>query len=113
MNRAGRYSEAVVLGPGKVVFTGTQLAFGAKEGDVRLAFDRLEKALNSVGAKLADTVMTHMYPLSSAAAESVRKVRFEFYDAKKPPASTLLVFEGLPSLDALLGMEVVTRAGQT
>ena len=50
---------------------------------------------------------------SNAAAESVRKVRFEFYDAKKPPASTLLVFEGLPSLDALLGMEVVTKAGQT
>jgi hypothetical protein len=73
----------------------------------------LEKALNSVGAKLSDTVMTHMYPLSSAAAECVRKVRFEFYDPKKPPASTLLVFEGLPSLDALLGMEVVTRAGQT
>jgi enamine deaminase RidA (YjgF/YER057c/UK114 family) len=109
----GRYSEAVILGPGKVVFTGTQLAFGAKEEDVRLAFGRLEKALNSVGAKLSDTVMTHMYPLSGAAAESVRKVRFEFYDAKKPPASTLLVFEGLPSLDALLWMELVTKAGQT
>ena len=26
----GRYSEAVILGPGKVVFTGTQLAFGER-----------------------------------------------------------------------------------
>lgn len=107
----GRYSESVILGPGKIVITGTQLAFGAKEEDVRLAFGRLEKALNSVGAKLSDTVMTHMYPLSSAAADAVRRVRFEFYDAKRPPASTLLVFEGLPSLDALLGMEVITKAG--
>lgn len=107
----GRYSNIVVVGPGKIVITGTQLAFGAGEDDIRLAFGRLEKALGGVGAKLADALMTHMYPLSGAAAEAVRKVRFEFYDAKMPPASTLLVFEGLPSLDALLGMEVITKAG--
>jgi len=108
----GRYSEAVVVGPGKIVFSGTQLAFGATEQDVRLAFGRLEKALNTVGAKLSDALVTHLYPLSGSASEAVRKVRFEFYDSKKPPASTLLVFEGLPSLDALLGMEVFTKAGQ-
>jgi enamine deaminase RidA (YjgF/YER057c/UK114 family) len=108
----GRYSDAVVVGPGKIVISGTQLAFGAREQDVKLAFDRLEKALNSVGAKLSDTLVTHLYPLSGTASEAVRKVRFEFYDRKKPPASTLLTFEGLPSLDALLGLEVVTSAGQ-
>lgn len=106
----GRYSDVVIVGPGKIVMTGTQLAFGAKDEDVRLAFGRLEKALTAVGAKLSDALMTRLYPLSNSAAESVRKVRWEFYDAKKPPASTLLVFEGLPSLDALLGMEVVTKS---
>ena len=79
---------------------------------MRLAFGRLEKALNTVGAKLSDALVTHLYPLSGSASEAVRKVRFEFYDSKKPPASTLLVFEGLPSLDALLGMEVLEKAGQ-
>jgi enamine deaminase RidA (YjgF/YER057c/UK114 family) len=105
--REGRYSDVAVVGPGKLVLSGTQLAFGGSEADIRLAFGRLEKAMNPVGGKLSDVVSTRFYPLTSAAAEATRKVRFEFYDAKKPPASTLLIFEGLPSLDALLGLEVV------
>jgi enamine deaminase RidA (YjgF/YER057c/UK114 family) len=36
-----------------------------------------------------------------------RKVRFEFFDTAKPPASTALVFEGLPSMDASLGIELI------
>jgi enamine deaminase RidA (YjgF/YER057c/UK114 family) len=106
----GRYSDVAVIGPGKIVITGTQLSFGAGEEDVRLAFGRLEKALTSVGARLSDALVTKLYPLSNTAANNVRKIRWEFYDAKQPPASTLLLFEGLPSLDALLGMEVITIA---
>ena len=105
--REGRYSDVAVVGPGKLVLSGTQLAFGGSEADIRLAFGRLEKAMNPVGGKLSDVVLTRFYPLTSAAAEATRKVRFEFYDAKQPPASTLLIFEGLPSLDAMLGVEVV------
>ena len=40
-------------------------------------------------------------------AAKVRAIRFEFYDKSKPPASTLLLFEGLPSLDASFGVDVV------
>ena len=93
---------------GKLMITGTQLAFGSKEEDIRLAFGRLEKALNP--AKLSDSLAAGLYPLSASVAEAARKVRWEFFNEKKPPASTLLVFEGLPSLDALFGVEVVTRA---
>jgi enamine deaminase RidA (YjgF/YER057c/UK114 family) len=107
---AGRYSNVAIVPPGKVVISGTQLAFGTREEDLRLAFGRLEKALGSVGGKLSDAIITRMYPLSSATAEAARKIRFEFYDAKQPPASTLLVFEGLPSLDASFGVEVVALA---
>jgi enamine deaminase RidA (YjgF/YER057c/UK114 family) len=97
----------VLVGPGKIVISGTQLAFGSGEEDVRLAFGRLEKAITPAGGKLADVVLARLYPLTSAAAESTRKVRFEFSDAKQPPATTMLVFEGLPSLDAAFGIEVI------
>jgi enamine deaminase RidA (YjgF/YER057c/UK114 family) len=106
----GRYSDVAIVPPGKIIISGSQLAFGSREEDLRLAFGRLEKALGSVGGKLSDAIITRMYPLTSAAADTARKIRFEFYDAKKPPASTLLVFEGLPSLDASFGIEVVSFA---
>ena len=81
---------------------------------MRLAFGRLEKALNSVGAKLSETVMTHMYPLSSAAAECrakgpVRILRCEEAAREHAPR----VRGACLRLDALFGMEVVTKAGQT
>jgi hypothetical protein len=34
-------------------------------------------------------------------------VRAGYYSATNPPASTLLPFEGLPSLDASFGVDVV------
>ena len=106
----GRYSDVAVVPPGKIIISGSQLAFGSREEDLRLAFDRLEKALGSVGGKLSDAIITRMYPLTSATADTARKIRFEFYDAKRPPASTLLVFEGLPSMDASFGIEVISFA---
>lgn len=103
----GRYSNIALVPPGKVVISGTQLAFGTRDEDLRLAFGRLEKALGTVGGKLSDVILTRMYPLTTKTAEAARKIRFEFYDAKRPPASTLLVFEGLPSIDASFGVEVI------
>jgi hypothetical protein len=40
-------------------------------------------------------------------ADKVRALRFEFYDQTRPPASTMLPFEGLPSLDASFAIDVV------
>jgi enamine deaminase RidA (YjgF/YER057c/UK114 family) len=106
--KENRYSDAVILPPGRIVISGTQLAFGSGEEDVRLAFGRLEKAITPAGGKLSDVVVARLYPLTSAAAEATRKVRFEFSDPKQPPATTMLVFEGLPSLDAAFGVEVIS-----
>jgi enamine deaminase RidA (YjgF/YER057c/UK114 family) len=51
--------------------------------------------------------MSHVYVLSRPATDAFRKLRFQFLDKNKPPAGTLLPFEGLPSADASLGIEVV------
>jgi hypothetical protein len=51
--------------------------------------------------------MSHIYPLSSGLSERIRAIRFEFYDKSRPPASTMLPFEGLPSLDASFAVDVI------
>ena len=95
---------------GRLAISGTQLAFGSGEEDSRLAFQRLDKALTPLGAKIADTVWAQFYPLSSKAVGSIRKVEFEFFDKNKAAINKPLVFEGLPSMDAQFGLEVVTTA---
>ena len=80
---------------GKIVITGTQLAFGSGEEDSRLAFQRLEKALTPVGGKLTDTVWVQFYPLSGKAAESIRKVQFDFFDKKKAPGKQAISIRGV------------------
>jgi enamine deaminase RidA (YjgF/YER057c/UK114 family) len=92
---------------GRLVISGTQLAFGSTEEDSRLAFQRLDKALTPLGASIADTVWAQFYPLSSKAVGSIRKVEFEFFDKKRAAINKPLVFEGLPSMDAQFGLEVV------
>ncbi len=100
-------SEAVLVNTRRLAITGTQLAFGNTEHDVRLAFQRLGKTLEQVRASYVNLVMASVYTLSPSSAHLVRKVGSEFYSSAHPPASTVLAFEGLPSLDASFAFEVV------
>jgi len=101
------YSQVALVGARQVVFSGGRLAFRFQADDVRLAFQRLGRDLAQKGASLKNVAMASVYPLSDAVADLVRKVRFEFYDKDRPPASTMLPFEGLPGLDASLVLEAV------
>ncbi len=104
---AGKYSQVAMIGPGKVALTGTQVGYRFQDEDVRLAFGRLGKALESVGGSFKNVAMTHVYPLNRGTADRIRKIRFEFCDPAMPPASTLLLFEGLPGLDAAFAIDVI------
>ena len=101
------YSQTALVGPGRVVISGTQMGFGTREADIRLAFDRLGKSLEAAQVGYKDVVFTRVYPVSEAATERFRSVRFNYLDKARPPASTLLPFEGLPSLDASFALEVI------
>jgi enamine deaminase RidA (YjgF/YER057c/UK114 family) len=105
--QAGKYSQMALVGPVKVALTGTQVGFRFQDEDVRLAFGRLGKALDSVGGSFKNVAMTHVYPLNRGTADRIRKIRFEFCDSETPPASTLLLFEGLPGLDAAFAIDVI------
>lgn len=105
------YSQIALVSAPKLIFAGNQLAFRYQEDDARLAFQRLEKTLQASGSSLKQVVSLSAYPLSPQLAEMVRKVRFEFLDQARPPASTMLRVEGLPSMDASFGLEAVAVAG--
>jgi enamine deaminase RidA (YjgF/YER057c/UK114 family) len=101
------YSQIALVGAAKIVLSGTQMAFRDQEGDIRLAFERLRKALEPLGVTYKDVFWSSVYPLTRPIADSVRSIRFEFFDHAHPPASTLLLFEGLPSLDATVAVDVM------
>ncbi len=108
--KSPNYSQIAVVNAPRLAITGTQVAFGSQESDVRLAFGRLEKELAGVGASVKHVAWSSIYPLSNAMGDEVRKIRFEYYDAARPPACTLVPFEGLPSLDASFAVDAIAIA---
>jgi enamine deaminase RidA (YjgF/YER057c/UK114 family) len=110
LRQSPNYSQVALVGAPKLILAGTQLAFRYTEPDARLAFQRLDKSLAAAGTSLKNAVMVNSYPLSPQLSELIRKVRFDFLDATRPPASTMLPFEGLPGMEASFGLEVVAVA---
>jgi enamine deaminase RidA (YjgF/YER057c/UK114 family) len=100
-------SQVALVNSADVILTGTQASFGYQEADSRLAFDRLRKELQQAGASPADVAFVHYYPLSGRIAQQVRQLRTTFLSSDPPPASSLVVFEGLPSMDAGFALEAV------
>jgi enamine deaminase RidA (YjgF/YER057c/UK114 family) len=100
-------SQIALVAARQVVLTGTQVSFGYQEQDSRLAFGRVQKALEQAGAGYRDVAFAHYYPLSNGIANQVRKIRADVFDTSHPPAGSMLVFEGLPSMDAGFAMDVV------
>ncbi len=101
------HSQMALVGARKLALTGTQLAFGFQETDARLAFQRLGKSLEQTGASYNRVAVASVYPLSRSIADLVRKIRPEFCDRDRPPAGTMLPFQGLPSLDASFALDVI------
>jgi enamine deaminase RidA (YjgF/YER057c/UK114 family) len=100
-------SQIAQVASSKVVLSGTQVSFGYEEKDARLAFQRLGKSLEQAGVSLHDVAFAHFYPLAPGIATQIEKIRGDFFDPARPPASSLLLFEGLPSMNAGFAVDVV------
>lgn len=96
--------EAVTLGGGgtSLTLTGMQFAFGREENDLKMALQRLEKALKSADSELKNVSFVHVYSTSRSAGEAMLRML-------KAPAGTALVFEGLPSVDAAVAVDAAAR----
>jgi hypothetical protein len=98
---------AALVNSPKIVMTGIQMAFRASDGDLRLAFERVGKALEPLGVGAKDVFWTSTYPLTRPVEEKARALDTEFYNHA---SGTMLLFEGLPSLDATMAVDVMAAA---
>jgi enamine deaminase RidA (YjgF/YER057c/UK114 family) len=101
---------AALVNTPKIVLTGTQMAFRDTDADLRLAFERLGKALEPLSVTYKDVFWSSAYPLTRPVEEKVHAMQQEFFDHSQPPAGTMLLFEGLPSLDATMAMDVIAAS---
>lgn len=110
--KSPNFSQIALVSAPRLALSGTQSSYGYQDSDARLAFQRLVKALDQGGTSIHDVAMTHIYPLSVSLLEQVRRIRFEFLDKSRPPAATMLAFEGLPAMDAGFAIDVIALANK-
>jgi enamine deaminase RidA (YjgF/YER057c/UK114 family) len=94
--------------PAKLVFTGIQMAFQDRDQDLRLAYGRLGRALETMKAAYSDTLVMSVYSLNPATAKKAAALAPEFLGPSARPAGSTQVVEGLPSPDATVAIELVT-----
>jgi enamine deaminase RidA (YjgF/YER057c/UK114 family) len=93
-----------------IVLTGLQLSFGTYLDDADAALSHMAHDVEALHADIRHAVSVHAYSLNAAAVSALQKTMPKF----NLPSSTLTVqpVEGLPSLDAALGMEAVLSPEQ-
>jgi enamine deaminase RidA (YjgF/YER057c/UK114 family) len=96
--------------PAKLVFTGIQMAFQDRDQDLRLAYGRLGRALETMKAAYAGTLVLNVYSLNPATAAKAAALAPEFLGPAVHPVSSSQIVEGLPSLDATVAIELVAAA---
>jgi enamine deaminase RidA (YjgF/YER057c/UK114 family) len=95
---------SVVTSP-QLVFTGLQLSFGTYLADADSALTRLSRDVEPLHTEIRNAVSVNAFSLNPAATSALQKTISKFNLA--PRTLTIQPVEGLPSLDAALGMEAV------
>ncbi len=105
-----RLRISLAQGP-HLVLTGLQLSFGTYLDDADSALSRMAHDAEALHADIRQAVSINAFSLNNAAVSALQKTMPKF----NLPSSTLTVqpVEGLPSLDAALGMEAVLVPDQT
>lgn len=103
-------SAAVLVNTPNLILTGIQLAFGAKNEDVRQGYDRISRVLAASNARFSDVVFVSSYLLLSSDGGPLETIRAELSNQAAMPAVTVLPFEGLSSIEASVGLDVVAVA---
>jgi enamine deaminase RidA (YjgF/YER057c/UK114 family) len=110
------YSHVVSIPAGRLVWTSGQIATDADgeivavgdwEGQARVVFENLTRALGAAGAGWSDVVKLTYFVVDTSGLATIRAVRDEFVDRGRPPTSTLVQVAGLAYPDLLLEVEAV------
>jgi enamine deaminase RidA (YjgF/YER057c/UK114 family) len=107
------YSQVVKTG-GPLVLTSGQIAVRGDgsipegfEAQARLVFEHLGRALGAAGASWADVVKLTIFVTTLDELDTLRRVRDEFVDTGRPPASSLVQVAGLVRPELLLEVEAL------
>ncbi len=103
----GRSVAALVSSP-RVVLAGSQMAFGYKDEDARLAWQRLAKTLEQEHSSIGQVASAGLYVLSKPIGDQAQRTVAGFWDQSRPPAWVMLPCVGLPSLDASFAVDAVS-----
>jgi enamine deaminase RidA (YjgF/YER057c/UK114 family) len=109
------YSHVVVVPPGsRLIYTAGQVPIGGDgstpdgwEAQTRLVFQNLESVLALAGATWADVVKLTWFMTGVDDLDTVRRVRNEFVDVARPPASSLVQVAALFKPGLLLEIEAI------
>src|SRR5215469_16510821 len=113
------YSHAVAF-TGRLVMVSGQLPVDADgrlvgqddpEAQVRQVFRNLERALAAAGATMDQVVKLTVFLTDMADLAAFRKVRDEYIQADRPPASSLVRVSGLISPDFRIEVEALAAIG--
>jgi enamine deaminase RidA (YjgF/YER057c/UK114 family) len=111
------YSHAVVA-HGALVVTSGQIAVRDDgtvpegfEAQARLVFEHLGRALGAAGAAWGDVIKLTIFVTTLDELDTFRRVRDEFVDTARPPASSLVQVAGLVRPELLLEVEAVASLG--
>jgi enamine deaminase RidA (YjgF/YER057c/UK114 family) len=109
------YSHVAKSPSGSLVWVSGQMAIDADgslphsdwEGQTRLAFENVGRALRAGGADWADVVKFTFFVTDIAELATIRAVRNEFIDPERAPTSSLVQISGLVQPGALIEIEAV------
>jgi enamine deaminase RidA (YjgF/YER057c/UK114 family) len=108
------YSHVVDIPSGRLVWTSGQVAADANgavaegwEAQTRLAFANVGRALRAAGAGWPDVVKFTFYVVDVSELATIRSVRDEHVDTKRPPTSSLVQVAGLARPELLIEIEAV------
>ncbi len=116
------WTHVVAATGGKTIYVSGQVSVNDKgevvgKGDMKAqvvqTFENLKAGLAAAGATFKDVVKSNLYVvgLKPEHVPIIREVRGRYFDAKNPPASTLVGVEKLVGAEWLIEIEVVAVVG--
>lgn len=112
------WTHVVSATGGRTIYISGQVSVNAKgevvgKGDMKAqvvqTFENLKAGLAAAGATFKDVVKSNLYVVGLKAEHVpiIREVRARYFDAKHPPASTLVGVDKLVHPDWLIEVEIV------
>ena len=102
-------AQSIVFAAGQTAVSpdGEVLAVGDLEGQTRHAFQNLRTVLQEAGASFDDVLKVTLYLTDISAIRDVARVRDEFIDTARPPASTAIGVAALALPDLMIEVDAI------